>query len=57
MMRIVNLSRTGLFVVMRSGSLTSLAGRTHWRSLDEVWSAVRSENAPVSDFVVHTSVA
>ena len=57
MMRIVNLSRTGLFVVMRSGSLASLAGRTHWRSLDEVWSAVRSENVPVSDFVVHTSAA
>ncbi|MBP2294773.1 hypothetical protein [Azospirillum rugosum] len=57
MMRIVNLSRTGLFVVMRSGALASLAGRTHWRSLDEVWSAARSENVPVSDFVVRTAAA
>lgn len=54
MMRIVNMSRTGLFVVMRGGALATLGGRTHWRSLDEVMSAVRSENAPVSDVVVRT---
>lgn len=56
MMRIVNLGRTGLYVVMRGGSLESLGGRTHWRSLDEVWTAARSENAPVSDIVVHTVI-
>lgn len=55
MMRIVNLGRTGIFVVMRGGNLTNLGGRSHWRSLDEVQRAARAENAVISDMVVRTS--
>lgn len=55
MMRIVNLGRTGIFVVMRGGNLTSLGGRSHWRSLDEVQRAARAENAKVSDLILRTA--
>jgi len=54
MMRIVNLGRTGLFVAMRGGVMTSLGGRSHWRSLEDVRRAALSENIPVSDLVVRT---
>ena len=54
MMRIVNLGRTGLFVAMRGGVLTSLGGRSHWRSADDVRRAAQAENIPVSDLVVRT---
>lgn len=56
MMRIVNLGRTGLFVVMRGGNLTTLGGRSHWRSLDEAQRAARAENLQVSDLVLRTSI-
>jgi len=55
MMRIVNLGRTGLYVVMRGGALASLGGRSHWRSADEARRAAQAENTPVSDFVVRTA--
>lgn len=54
MMRIVNLGRTGIFVAMRGGVLTSLGGRTHWRSAEEIRRAAQAENIAVSDFVVRT---
>ncbi|WP_448205001.1 hypothetical protein [Azospirillum sp. sgz302134] len=56
MMRIVNLGRTGLFVVMRGGALATLGGRSHWRSLDDVWMAARAENVTISDMVVRTAM-
>lgn len=55
MARIINLGRTGLFVAMRDGVLTSLGGRSHWRSADEVRRAAQAENIAVSDFVVRTA--
>jgi len=54
MMRIVNLGRTGLFVAMRGGVMTSLGGRSHWRSVEDVRHAAMAENIPVSDLVVRT---
>ncbi|MBP2227497.1 hypothetical protein [Azospirillum agricola] len=54
MMRIVNLGRTGLFVVMRGGALANLDGRSHWGSADEARRAAQMANLPVSDFVVRT---
>lgn len=54
MMRIVNMGRTGIFVAMRGGVVTSLGGRSHWRSADEVRRAAQAENIAVSDFVVRT---
>ena len=56
MMRVVNLGRTGLFVVMRGGKMTTLAGHSYWRSLDDVWTAARAENVTVSDMVVRTAM-
>ena len=56
MMRVVNLGRTGLFVVMRGGAVTTLAGRSYWRSLDDVWKAARDENVALSDMVVRTAM-
>ncbi|CAO3420415.1 hypothetical protein [Azospirillum doebereinerae] len=55
MMRIVNLGRTGLFVVMQGGALASLGGRSHWSSADEARRAAQAANASVSDFVVRTA--
>lgn len=54
MMRVVNLGRTGLFVVMRNGAVASLGGKSYWRSLDDVWSAARAENVTVCDRVLRT---
>lgn len=55
MMRIVNLGRTGLFVVIRDGVLATIAGRSHWRTIEEVWHAARADKVTLSDFVVHTA--
>ncbi len=55
MVRIVNLGRTGLFVALRGGALTSIGGRSHWRSADDARRAAQAENTPVSDFVVRTT--
>lgn len=54
MTRIVNLGRTGLFVALRGGVMTSLGGHSHWRSAEEVRRAALAENIPVSDLVVRT---
>lgn len=55
MMRIVNLGRTGLFVVMRGGAMTSLGGRSHWRTAEDARRAAQSENMHVSDFILRTA--
>ncbi|HYH23602.1 MAG TPA: hypothetical protein VD995_33710 [Azospirillum sp.] len=54
MLRIVNLGRTGLYVVMNGGTLASLGGRSWWNSLDELRAAAKKENVAVSDHVLHT---
>lgn len=54
MMRIVNLGRTGVFVAIRGGVVTSLGGRSHWRTADEVRRAAQAESIPVSDHVIRT---
>ncbi len=56
MLRVVNLERTGIFVVMRGGAVATLAGSSYWRSLDDVRKAARTENVAVSDLVVRTSM-
>ncbi|WP_158279279.1 hypothetical protein [Azospirillum humicireducens] len=54
MMRIVDLGRTGIFVVMRGGVVTSLGGHSHWRSAEEVRRAAQTEDIAIGDFVVRT---
>ncbi|MBB3265226.1 hypothetical protein FHW79_002846 [Azospirillum sp. OGB3] len=54
MVKIVNLGRTGLFVVMQNGALTTIGGRSHWRSLDDARSAVSVAKIKVSDTVLRT---
>lgn len=54
MIKIVNLGRTGLFVAMQNGTLATIGGRSHWRSLDDVRSAVNAAKIKVSDTVLRT---
>ncbi len=55
MLRIVNLGRTGLYVMMRGGALASLGGRSHWGSADEARRCALAENTQVSDVIVRTT--
>lgn len=55
MMKIVNLGRTGLFVVMQGGALASLGGRSHWSSAEDARRAAQATNTPISDSVVRTT--
>lgn len=55
MLRIVNLGRTGLYVVMRGGVLTNIGGRSHWASADEARRCAQAENTLVSDFITRTT--
>ncbi|GAA4254630.1 hypothetical protein GCM10022293_38220 [Azospirillum formosense] len=54
MIKIVNLGRTGLFVAMQNGALTTIGGRSHWRSLDDVRSAANAAKIKISDTVLRT---
>ncbi|WP_448189013.1 hypothetical protein [Azospirillum sp. sgz301742] len=54
MLKIVNLGRTGLYVVMRGGMLATLGGRSYWPDAAQARDAARRENAPVSDGILHT---
>ncbi|TWA67898.1 hypothetical protein FBZ82_10616 [Azospirillum brasilense] len=54
MIKIVNLGRTGLFVAMQNGSLTTIGGRSHWRSLDDIRSAATAAKLKISDAVLRT---
>lgn len=54
MVRIVNLGRTGLYVAMRGGQLTTLAGRCYWADATQARDAARRENVPVCDGVLRT---
>lgn len=54
MLKIVNLGRTGLFVVMRGGMLTTLGGRSYWPDAAQARDAARRENTPICDQVLRT---
>ncbi|TWA59530.1 hypothetical protein FBZ84_11517 [Azospirillum baldaniorum] len=54
MIKIVNLGRTGLYVAMQNGALTTIGGRSHWRSLDDIRSAVKAAKIKVSDTILRT---
>jgi len=54
MIKIVNLGRTGLFVVMQNGALTAIGGRSHWRSLDDLRSTANAAKIKVSETVLRT---
>lgn len=54
MLKIVNLGRTGLYVVMNGGKLTTLGGRSHWPDAAQARDAARRENAQVCDTVLRT---
>ncbi len=54
MFRIVNLERTGVYVVMRGGELATLGGRCYWPDVAQAREAARRENASVSDSVLRT---
>ena len=54
MLRIVNLGRTGLYVVLRGGKLTTLGGRSFWPDAAQARDAAKRENAPVCDGVLRT---
>lgn len=41
MMRIVNMKRSGVFVVLNGGALTAIEGRSHWGALEDVRNALR----------------
>ncbi len=55
MLKIVNLGRTGLYVMMRGGALASLGGRSHWGSADEARRCAQAENIQVCDVIVRTT--
>lgn len=54
MLKIVNLGRTGLYVVMRGGMLATLGGRSYWLDAAQARDAARRENAPVCDRILRT---
>lgn len=41
MMRIVNMKRAGIYVVMQGGAVANVDGRSHWDALDELKTALR----------------
>ena len=55
MVRIINLGRTGLYVVMRGGQLATLGGRCYWTDATQARDAARRENVPVCDGVRRTA--
>lgn len=54
MVKIVNLGRTGLFIVMRGGQMATLGGRCYWSDAIQARDAARRENMPVCDGVLRT---
>jgi hypothetical protein len=55
MVRVVNLTHTGLYVVLRQGALASVNGCKYWNSLDDVMLAMRQEQLPAAEHVIHTA--
>lgn len=55
MLRIVDMRRTGVYVVLNKGSLASVGGRWYWSDLDEVRDAVRRHGSAASDHVIRTA--
>lgn len=54
MLRIVNLGRTGVYVVLRGGQLATLGGRCHWADAAQAREAVRRENVQACDTILRT---
>lgn len=54
MVKIVNLGRTGLFVVMRGGRMAALGGRFYWPDAIQARDAARRENMTVCESVLRT---
>ena len=52
MMSIVDMKRSGVFVVLNGGSLTAIEGRSHWNALDEVRSALRRNGLTAAERVL-----
>ena len=54
MLKIVNLGRTGLYVVLRDGKLATLGGRSYWADAAQARDAARRENVPLCDQILRT---
>ncbi|HYD31369.1 MAG TPA: hypothetical protein VEB64_11010 [Azospirillaceae bacterium] len=54
MLRIVDMRRTGLYVVMCDGAIASVAGRSYWSNLNELRETLRRERVPHSERVLTT---
>lgn len=54
MYRIVNLSRTGVYVAMQAGALATLGGRSHWESAEQVRGALATARLSAVDRVLNT---
>lgn len=54
MYRIINLSRTGIYIAMRAGTLATLGGRCHWESAEQVRGALATARLPAADRVLST---
>lgn len=55
MVRIVDLHRTGLFVVMHKGAVTQVGGQSYWSNLGDLKEALRRERVVASDQVFRTA--
>lgn len=52
MMRIVDMKRSGVFVVLNGGVLTAIEGRSHWSALEDVRSALRRNGLSAAERVL-----
>lgn len=55
MVRIVDLRRTGLFVIMRNGAVANVGGRNYWSDLGELKETLRRERVVADERVFHTA--
>lgn len=54
MYRIINLSRTGVFVAMRAGEVATLGGRSHWDTVEQARGALATARLAAADRVMST---
>lgn len=52
MMRIVDMKRSGVFVVLNGGALTAIEGRSHWSALEDVRNALRRNGLSAAERVL-----
>lgn len=52
MMRIVDMKRSGVFVVLKGGALTAIEGRSHWSALEDVRNALRRNGLSAAERVL-----